>query len=60
MPLTLWPTLHENLAPHPPEPKCVNLTPLMALTPRSCAPSWCNANSTSKTTLAHSRRIMQK
>ncbi|KAG6326780.1 hypothetical protein ID866_12309 [Astraeus odoratus] len=31
----------------------------MALTPRSCAPSWCNANSTSKTTLAHSRRIAQ-
>ncbi|KAG6325978.1 hypothetical protein ID866_13112 [Astraeus odoratus] len=32
----------------------------MALTPRSCTPSWCNANSTSKTALAHSRRIVQK
>ncbi|KAG6328054.1 hypothetical protein ID866_11035 [Astraeus odoratus] len=34
------------------EPKCTNPTLLMALTPRSCTPSWCNANSISKTTLA--------
>ncbi|KAG6325751.1 hypothetical protein ID866_13337, partial [Astraeus odoratus] len=27
----------------------MNLTLLMALTPRSCAPSWCNANSISVT-----------
>ncbi|KAG6325765.1 hypothetical protein ID866_13323 [Astraeus odoratus] len=38
----------------------MNPTLLMALTPKSCAPSWCNVNSTSKTALAHSRRIMQK
>ncbi|KAG6326247.1 hypothetical protein ID866_12843 [Astraeus odoratus] len=60
MPLTLWPTLQENLAPCPLEPKCMNLTLLMALTPRSCAPSWCNVNSISKTVLVHSRRTTQK
>ncbi|KAG6326041.1 hypothetical protein ID866_13049 [Astraeus odoratus] len=38
----------------------MNLTLSMALTLRSCAPSWCNVNSISKTTLAHSRRITQK
>ncbi|KAG6327120.1 hypothetical protein ID866_11969 [Astraeus odoratus] len=42
MPLTLWPALHENLASHPLEPKCANPTLSMALTPRSCTPSWCN------------------
>ncbi|KAG6325915.1 hypothetical protein ID866_13174 [Astraeus odoratus] len=38
----------------------MNPTLLMALTPRSCTPSWCNVNSISKTVLAHSRKIMQK
>ncbi|KAG6327359.1 hypothetical protein ID866_11730 [Astraeus odoratus] len=42
MPLTLWPVLQENPAPHPLEPKCANPTPSTVLTPRSCAPSWCN------------------